>query len=377
MTVGVISAGMTLMRGKGDDEPLGDWLKNTIWPIEMALGDAEFSHDGTTLAAVEMLKSGTTTFNDMYWYPEASVQAASEIGIRVVAGLIMVAFPSSYAKDEDDYIRRGMEVMEKYRDNPIVHFTFAPHAPYTVKDETLSRLDKMCKEEGIRMHTHLHETEAECMCSETLDKSAMCHLSEFAGRPIANFERLGLLSERLIAAHVVHINDEEIELLARRNVNVVHCPFSNMKLASGFCPVAKLLDAGVNVCIGTDGSASNNALDMIAEMKVAAVLAKSVSKDTTVVPAATALKMATINGAKALGLGDKIGSLEVGKRGDMIAIQIGQRAATTPVFDPLSTLVYSSHGADVTDAWVNGEHVMKSREVQRVDEKEVLDKAHL
>mmetsp|Transcript_12911 Transcript_12911/g.51488 ORF Transcript_12911/g.51488 Transcript_12911/m.51488 type:complete len:390 (-) Transcript_12911:269-1438(-) len=367
---------MTLMRGIGDDEPLMSWLQNTIWPIEMSLGNEDFCHDGMMLSAVEMLKSGTTTFNDMYWHPSATARACTEVGIRAVLGMIVVGFPSSYAKDYDEYIQLGQSTRDKFLGHPTLHFSYAPHAPYTVSDEILTRLGDLCKAENRPLHVHLHETEDECNSSEVLDKSPMCHRSDFAGRPIQNFERLGLLNKNLVAAHAVHLRDEEIALLAEREVSTVHCPTSNMKLASGFCPVAKLLEAGVNVAIGTDGSASNNALDMVAEMKTAAILAKAVAKDTTAVPAATALKMATYNGAKALGLEEKIGSLQVGKSGDMIAVELGARAANTPVFDPISSFVYSSHGADVSDAWVNGQRVMRSRRVATVEEKNILEKAH-
>jgi 5-methylthioadenosine/S-adenosylhomocysteine deaminase len=357
--------GMTLMRGKGDDESLFKWLQDTVWPIEMAM-----------LAAAEMLRGGVTTFCDMYWFPEAAARVAKQFGMRAVLGMIMIGFPSAYASNTEEYFSKGATMMENHANESRLHFAYAPHAPYTVPDETWERIRDLSASSGLRIHTHLHETGEECAASASLIKdSPCCHQSDQAMRPIANFHRMGLLSQRLIAAHMTQLTPEEIELCAEFRVNIAHCPTSNAKLASGFCPVPELLAAGVNVALGTDSAASNNSLDLFAEMKIAALLAKSVSGDPTVVPAATALRMATRNGAIALGIDDVTGSLVAGKAGDLICVAVGTHAGNSPVFDVRSCLVYATSRTDVTDVFVEGARLVKDGSLECVDEADLVRRA--
>jgi len=366
--------GMTLMRGKADDEPLLTWLHNTVWPIEGKFTHRErFCHDGALLAAAEMLISGTTAFADMYWNPIEAAEAVERAGIRALLGLICIGFPSHFAKSEQEYIENGIRIAETLKDKERITLAWAPHAPYTVSDSALKQLGQLSTDMQIPLHVHLHETEDECSASAKLETTnPACHRSEHAARPLSNFDRLGLVNSRLLAAHVVHTTDEEISLLANSGANVVHCPSSNMKLASGFCRVSDMIAAGVHVALGTDSAASNNSLDMFSEMRAAALLAKNVSRDPTTVPAATALKMATLNGARALGLSDEIGSIELGKQGDLVAVELGTRVHTAPVFHPLSTLVYSATREDVREVWVGGKRLVSNGKLLHLDVAELL-----
>jgi len=336
-------AAMTLLRGVADDRPLMTWLQEYIWPIERALAGAEFVRDGVRHAAAEMLASGTTCFNDMYFFPDVTAQVAIETGIRAVVGLIVIDFPSAWAGDAHEYIRRGVAVHDRLRHEPRVHTCFAPHAPYTVPDAPLARVRTLAEELDVPITMHVHETAQEVQ-------------QAFAGggeTPLRRLERLGILSPRLLAVHMTQAGDTEIERLAHFGVNVVHCPESNLKLASGWCPVQRLLAAGVNVALGTDGAASNNDLDMLGELRCAALLGKAVAGDPTAVPAATALAMATINGARALGLEAAIGSLVPGKRADLVAVRL-DRVHNQPLYDPLSQIVYAAGREDVDAVWVDG-----------------------
>lgn len=369
--------GMSLMRGKADDEPLQKWLHETVWPIEMAFRTTDgFCEDGALLAAAEMTKSGVTTFADMYWYPEKGASALLQSGIRAMLGMIVIGFPSDYANTPDDYLARGHAAMEKYANEKLLSFAYTPHAPYTVPDDVWKKIQLLSKERNILVHTHIHETSDECTASVALDRSnPSCHLSENACRPLENLDRMNLLNNKLVAAHMVHLTDEEIEKCASKGVSVAHCPNSNAKLASGFCPVTKLLKAGVNVALGTDSAASNNSLDIFGEMKMAALLAKNVSGDPTAVPAATALRMGTINGARALGLDDVTGSLKPGKAADLICVAMSTHAYNAPVFDVCSALVYAASRHDVTDAFVAGRQVLRDRNLQMLDEEDIVRRA--
>mmetsp|Transcript_3619 Transcript_3619/g.7924 ORF Transcript_3619/g.7924 Transcript_3619/m.7924 type:complete len:482 (-) Transcript_3619:1496-2941(-) len=366
--------GMSLMRGKADDEPLLKWLHNTVWPIEGKFThEPRFCYDGALLSAAEMLCSGTTTFADMYWNADEAAQAVHRAGIRALLGLIVIGFPSRYASNTDEYVERGMTALKKHAALPTVRFAWAPHAPYTVPDADLKRLGELSASMNVPLHIHLHETAEECSASAALDKnSSACHMSEHAARPLANLDRLGLVSERLLAAHMVHLDDDEIKLLAKRRASVTHCPSSNLKLASGFCRVADLVKAGVNVALGTDSAGSNNNLDMFEEMKLAALLAKGVSNDATAIPAPMALKMATLNGARALHLEDEIGSIEVGKLADLVAVELGTRPGTSPVFSPVSTLVYSAGREDVREVWVGGRRLVSAGHLMHLNEIEIM-----
>lgn len=368
--------GMTIMRGRADDQPLLKWLRETIWPLEEAYAcKEEFCNDGALLAAAEMIRGGITCFSDMYFYPAQCAQVAVTTGLRAIIGIVLIKYPSRYACTPDDYLERGDQVRKQFSNHPNIHFTFAPHAPYSVSTESWIRLKKLSEQYDIPIHTHLHETKEECSASLLLDRSnPACHTSNQHCHPIQDFHEKGLLSSRLAAAHMVHLSDHEIALCAKYHVNILHCPTSNAKLASGFCPVHKLLDANVNVALGTDSACSNNTLDLFAEMKMAALTAKNVAGDATVLPAATAIRMATINGARAFGIHHVTGSLEVGKSADLICIHINTHAANTPVYDVHSAVVYASSRHDVNDVMVAGNFILKEKKYCTLDLSHVLRK---
>ena len=345
-------AAMALMRGLADDLPLLRWLKEHVWPTEMRHVSPEFVRDGTLLACAEMLRGGTTCFNDMYFYPEAALEAVLESGMRAALGIIVVEFPSSYAADPDDYLDKGLSLRDRWREQPLLSFCLAPHAPYTVSDATFGRIAKLAGEVEVPIHIHLHETE------EEIERS----LAEHGLRPIERLQRLGLLGPDLIAVHAVHLTDDEIVLLARHGCSVAHCPSSNLKLASGFAPVARLLAEGVNVAIGTDGAASNNRMDMMQEMRQAALLAKAVARNAEAVPAHAALRAATLGGAHALGLEEQIGSIVPGKWADLTAVRLAG-PELTPCYDPVSHLVYAAGREHVSDVWVGGRRLVNDGEL--------------
>jgi 5-methylthioadenosine/S-adenosylhomocysteine deaminase len=343
-------AAMALLRGVGDDMPLMDWLNQRIWPLERALVSADFVHQGTRLAALEMVAAGVTCCNDMYFYPGAAAAALRSVGMRAVIGIVALEFPSPYASDAADYLRQGLATRDALRDDPLLRFTLAPHAPYSVADATFDSIRILAEELDCPIHMHVHETLAE------IEQSRATH----GVRPLARLDRLGLVNERLLAVHAVHLETDEIALLAQRGCNVVHCPSSNLKLASGIAPIAQLLAAGVGVAIGSDGAASNNRLDILGEMRLAALLAKGATHDPTVLPAAQALEAATFAGARALGLEDLVGSIEIGKAADLAAIALTD-AAVVPCYDVVSQIVYAASREHVTDVWVAGTPVVQKR----------------
>lgn len=357
-------AAMSLFRGMADDLPLMTWLNDHIWPAEARMVSREFVRDGAALAVAEMLLGGTTCFNDMYFFPEETAGAAVAGGIRASIGMIVIGFPSAWAANTDEYFRKGQAVHDQFRAHPLISTSFAPHAPYTVDDAALTRIATLAEELDLPVTMHVHETRG-----ETTDA-----VNQYGDRPLARLDRLGLLTPRLAAVHMTDVDEREIELAARHNISVVHCPESNLKLASGFCPVASLQAAGVNVALGTDGAASNNDLDMLSEMRTAALLAKGVAGDPCAVPAATALNMATLAGARALGLDADIGSLESGKLADITAIDL-TGVATQPVYDPISQIVYSASRGDVSDVWVGGRRVVSERRLATLDVGALADRA--
>jgi 5-methylthioadenosine/S-adenosylhomocysteine deaminase len=346
-------AAMSLMRGLADDLPLMRWLEEHIWPAEARHISREFVRDGTLLACAEMLRAGITCFNDMYFFPDAAVEAALESGMRSVHGLIVIEFASAYASDPADYLRKGLALRDRYRDEPLVSFCLAPHAPYTVSDATFRQIAALAAELDLPVHVHLHETVDE------IERS----LTEHGTRPLERLRRLGLLGPTLIAVHAVHLDEREIELLARHACSVVHCPSSNLKLASGFAPIAALIAAGVNVALGTDGAASNNRLDVLQEMRSAALLAKAVARDASVVPAHAALHAATLAGARALGIEAIVGSIVPGKSADLVALDL-RAPELFPCYDPVSQLVYAAGREHVTHVWVGGLLLLRERELQ-------------
>ena len=337
-------AAMALMRGLADDLPLMRWLEEHVWPAEARHVSPQFVADGTRLACAEMLRGGITCFNDMYFFPEASLETALGAGMRSAHGVIVIEFASAYAADPADYLRKGLELRDRMREEPLASFCLAPHAPYTVSDETLRKVATLAAELDLPVHIHLHETEHE------IERSLASH----GVRPLERLRRLGLVTPSLIAVHAVHLAAEEIELLARHGCSVVHCPSSNLKLASGFAPVSALLDSGVNLALGTDGAASNNRLDMFQEMRTAALLAKAVARRAEAMPAHAALRAATLGGARALGLVERIGSIEPGKAADLVAVKLGA-PELEPCYDPISHLVYAAGREHVTHVWVDGE----------------------
>lgn len=357
-------AAMSLMRGLADDLPLMDWLNDHIWPAEGRWVGPEFVADGTRLAMAEMLRGGVTCFNDMYFFPDEVAREASHAGMRAVVGLILIDFPTAWAQNADEYLHRGMELHDDVRGDPLVTTAFAPHAPYSVSDKPLEKVAMYAEELDIPIHMHVHETGHEVEMGR----------EQSGKRPLQRLADLGLLSPRLAAVHMTQLLDEEIEQCAEAGVNVVHCPESNLKLASGFCPVHKLANAGVNIALGTDGAASNNDLDMLGEMRTAALLAKAVAGDASALPAETALHMATLGGARALGIDEITGSLVPGKAADITAIHLGS-VETQPLYHPVSQLVYATGRDKVTDVWVAGRHLLKERQLTTIDEQEVVSRS--
>jgi 5-methylthioadenosine/S-adenosylhomocysteine deaminase len=357
-------AAMNLFRGLADDLPLMTWLQEHVWPAEGRWVDEAFVGDGTELAFAEMIVGGVTCFNDMYFFPEVSARLAAEHGVRATIGMILLDFPTQYADGPDQYLDKGLALHDRYRDHPLVQTAFAPHAPYTVSDGPLQRVRTYADELERPIHIHVHETQAECA------QAAADH----GERPIARLQRLGLLSRDLAAVHMVHLTDDEIAATARAGASVIHCPESNLKLASGMAPVQSLIDAGVNVALGTDSVASNNDLDLFGEMRTAALLGKAVAGDAAAVDAATALRMATINGARALGLDNVTGSLEPGKAADMIALDLSG-PETRPVFDVTSQLVYATGRPQVTDVWIAGHQQLRDGRLTTLESRELSRRA--
>lgn len=349
-------AAMSLMRGIADDRALMPWLQEHIWPAEAQMMSQRFVRDGTQLAIAEMLKGGTTCFNDMYFFPASAAEAIVESGIRATLGLTVLEFPSAYASDADDYLRHGFEARDAYKGESRLNFALAPHAPYTVSDRTFEKVVTFADQLGLNVHLHLHETRDEISQSE----------SQFHQRPLQRLSALGVLGPNVTLAHCVHLKSEEITTLAQHGCHVAHCPTSNLKLASGMAPIAQLLAEGVNVGIGTDGAASNNRLDMFAEMRLAALLAKGVANDATMVPANQVLAMATINAARALGIEQAIGSLEVGKLADIVAVDFSA-AEMQPCYDPISHLVFVAGREHVSHTWVAGEPLYQNGEFPKLN----------
>jgi len=336
-------AAMSLMRGLADDRPLMRWLEDHIWPVEQRFVGPEFVAAGAELAIAEMLAGGTTCFNDNYFFPNVTARAARQAGIRAVIGLPVISLPTAWAQNEDEYFRAGLRVHQELLGEALLTTAFAPHAPYTVSDAAFGRMRDLAEEMDVPIHLHLLETAGEIETSE----------SHYGLHPIDRLDALGLLGPRLIAVHMTQLNAGQIERLARHGVHVVHCPSSNLKLASGICPVAELDAAGVNVCFGTDGAASNNTLDLFAEMRLAALLAKGSSGNPEAVPAARALSMATIHAARALGLDERVGSIEVGKQADLVAVGLDE-LQTLPGHHVLSDLVYACSSRQVEKVWIGG-----------------------
>ena len=343
-------ASMALMRGLADDMALTQWLQDRIWPAEARHVSPQFVYDGTRLACAEMLRGGITCFNEMYFYPGDAARAALDMGMRAALGLIVIDSPSAYAADAEDYVAKGLAVRDALREQPLLSFCMAPHAPYTVSDRTFSRLITLAEELDLPVHMHVHETQDE------IEQS----IAQHGLRPLERLQRLGLVGPNLIGVHATHLTPGEITLLANNGSSVAHCPSSNLKLASGFAPVARMLAEGVTVGLGTDGAASNNRLDLFQEMRLASLLAKAVSGDARALPAHQALSMATLDGARALRLDHAIGSIEVGKFADLTAVEFNA-PEMLPCYDPVSHLVYTAGRDNVSHVWVAGRLLVEDR----------------
>ncbi len=368
LTPGLINAhghtAMTLFRGMADDKPLQTWLEQYIWPAEAEWVDETFVHDGTQLAMIEMLRSGTTTFSDMYFFPNIVAKVVSDAGMRAQVSFPVFDFPTAWGQGPDDYIRKGLNVRDDFKHSELVNVVFGPHAPYTVNDDALNKVAMLAAELDTNIHIHAHETQQE------VDDA----IASTGKRPVERLNELGILGLRTQLVHMTALNDDDIQLVKESGSHIVHCPQSNMKLASGLCPVQKLLDQDINVAIGTDGAASNNSLDMFAEMRTAALLAKISANDAAAFSDWQALEAATLGGAKALGLDDQLGTLEIGKQADIIALDFS-RIEQQPMYQPVSQLVYTACGHLVTHSWINGKPVLADREPATIDIAEVQAKA--
>lgn len=347
---------MTLLRGIADDLPLMEWLQGHIWPVEAAVIGPQFVEDGITLAIAEMLRGGTTCANENYFFPDVQAAVYKRHGFRARVGLPVIDFPTAWAKTSDEYFDRAGEVHDLWRDDALVATAFAPHAPYTVSDANFERVRMLADQLDLPVHLHTHETAQEIADS----------IKQHGQRPLARLDRLGLVTDRLIAVHMTQLTDAEIALCAERGVSVVHCPESNLKLASGFCPACKLHHAGVNLAIGTDGCASNNDLDMFGETRTAAILAKAVADDASALDAFTSLRAATLGGAKALGFDAKVGSIEIGKQADLVCVDLGQ-IETQPVHHVVSQLIYATGRHQVGDVWIAGRAKLRERRLVDMD----------
>ena len=355
---------MTLMRGVADDLPLKVWLQQHIWPIEAAVIGPDFVADGCTLAIAEMLRGGTTCANENYFFPDVQAATYKKFGFRARIGLPVIDFPTAWASSDDEYFDRAGEVHDQWRDDALIKTAFAPHAPYTVDDDNFARVRLLSDQLDIPVHLHLHETAQEVQQS----------VDQYGMRPIARLDRLGLFNDRLMAVHMTQLTEAEIHLCAERGVSVVHCPESNLKLASGFCPACALMQAGVTLAIGTDGAASNNDLDMVGETRTAAILAKAVAEDAAGLSAAEALRAATWGGAKAMGLDDLVGTLEPGKQADIACIDLGQ-IETQPLHHVISQIVYATGRQQVSDVWIAGKPKLRDRKLVDMDEAGILANA--
>ena len=354
---------MSLLRGVADDVPLMDWLNNHIWPLEKKWVSEDWTYQGSLLSAAEALRGGVTYLNDMYFFPTAMARAAVDSGIRAGVSINVIDFPTGYASGPDDYIAKGVAAYEQFKGEALLDWTSAPHAPYTVSDETFVKLRELSERLDIQMHCHIHETEDEVQGS----------LKQYGMRPLERLNKLGVLNSKMMAVHMVHLNEDEIAMLARQGVHLVHNPNSNLKLASGVAPITALEAAGVNTILGTDGAASNNRQDMFGEIRAAALLAKGTTQNSTTVSARTALEMATIRAAKAMGREADLGTLEVGKLADVVAVSL-DALECRPVYRADAQLVYVAGREHVSDVWVGGRRVLKGRELTTLDQGALLDR---
>ena len=356
-------AAMSLLKGYADDKPLKIWLEQHIWPAESKHVCFDFVEQGTELAVAEMLLSGTTCFSDMYFYPEAAAKVVHASGIRAQLCFPVLDFPTPGIASTDEYFSKGLKLHDEMRNHARITVAFGPHAPYTVSDEHLQRVATLASELDASIQIHVHET------AEEIETS----LATYGKRPLARLAELGILGPKTQCVHVTQVDDVDLQLLSDNKCHVIHCPESNMKLASGTCPASKIQEAGINLALGTDGAASNNDLNLLGEMKSAALIGKVVAQRADALNAHTVLAMATINGAKALGLEDKIGSIEVGKQADLTALKIDDLAA--PLYDPVSHIVYTDCAHNVSHVWVDGRLLVEDRQLISLDRAKLVKNA--
>jgi 5-methylthioadenosine/S-adenosylhomocysteine deaminase len=354
-------AAMNIYRSMADDLPLMEWLNAHIWPAEKACANQETIHLGSKLAIAEMLRSGITCFNDHYFFPQVTAEVAINMGMRASIGLQMMDVATIWAPDAITALEKGLDIYKTHKQHDLLTWTLAPHAPYTISDKTLQSIREAQIEHGLKAHIHLHETQDEIKMS----------MQEHKIRPIERLDNFGLINPDLIAVHMTQLCDNEIQLIADNKSSIVHCPQSNMKLASGFMPTCKLKDAGVNIALGTDGAVSNNDLDMLTEMRSAIFAANASHLNPTALTAPEAIEMATINGAKALGLDAKTGSIEVGKAADIIAIDL-EDWLVAPTYNPQSQIAYAIDRRNVSHVWVAGVQVVENGVVANFDSESTL-----
>lgn len=358
-------AAMTLFRGLADDMPLERWLREAIWPAEQQFVGAEMVRDGTRHAIVEMLGAGITCFSDQYFFPEIVAETAADLHVRAMIGTPIVDFPTVWARDAAEYLEKGADLVhDPYADHPLIGSCFAPHATYSLSDDAFRQLRVLADQLDTTVQIHLHETAAEIAGS----------LERTGRRPFDRLDELGLVNASLMAVHAVHMTAAELERCASVGVAVAHCPRSNLKLASGIANVPAMRQAGITVGLGTDGAASNNVLDLLDEMRTAALLAKTIAEDAATLSAPEALRMATLDGARALGLADSVGSIEIGKSADLACIDLGH-VRSQPVYDPISQVVYTCSADQVSDTWVAGRHLVEGGRCRHVDETEIVERS--
>ncbi len=355
---------MTLMRGLADDVPFMVWLKQHVWPAEARVMGPEYVRDGVELAIAEMIRGGTTCCNENYFFPDVQAATYAKYGFRSRIGLPVIEFPTAWAQSRDEYFDKALAVHDELRGDALIGTAFAPHAPYSVSDESFERIHLLSDQLDLPVHLHLHETADEINDS----------LRDFGMRPFARIKQIGLVNERLIAVHMTQLTEAEIDDCAAHGVSIVHNVESNMKLLSGFCPAEAIRRAGVNLAIGTDGCASNNDLDLFGEMRSAALVGKLVANDASAMSAANVLRAATIGSARALGWHDRIGSIEVGKQADLTAVDLGT-IESQPVYNVVSQLIYAAGRHQVSDVWIAGARKLRNRELTGMDTAEILSKA--
>jgi len=350
-------AAMSLLRGLADDLPLEAWLREGVWPAEKRWVSAEMVRDGTALAIAEMLSAGITCFSDQYFFPEIVAETAVDLNMRAMVGTPVVEFPTSWARSAEEYLRKGSDLVhDPYVEHPLISSCYAPHSMSALSDESFTELRVLADQLDVPVQIHLHETAAEIAAS----------LKQTGKRPLERLDELGLVNASLLAVHAVHMTDTEVARIAESGVNIAHCPRSNLKLASGIAPITRYRSAGINVAIGTDGAASNNVLDVLSEIRLAALLAKASSDDAAAVSAAEALRMGTLDGAKALGLAHAIGSIEAGKWADLTCVNL-VTLNSQPMYDVASQLVYTANASQVTDVWVAGKHQLDNGKLAHIN----------